>query len=187
MLAIDGCKAVFQGTNHCFWFDPDSRKNVYGAVVLKRRTPGFPGILFPMQYRMDSAGSVIRIPVVYFSIDMLSVQDIDLSRQTFEPTFYLDIRATDDISIKDILFVNLAEDQKEVFKRLKLIKVDGNIDIQKYRESKQYSWVKDASDKPDTEYFCKVDDKEKMDTLWKDYLSPDAIEAAYSDVIVVDN
>ena len=61
--------------------------------------------LSPSQYQLTPTG-LRKVPVVYISIDMVRILDINSNEQSFQSEFYLSFRNDTGIDIKDIEFTN---------------------------------------------------------------------------------
>lgn len=107
MLLVDGLHSVFVGTRTALWFDPETRMRRSGGISLKRREPGgVEGLLHPAQIAPRGDGAVVRVPVAFVFIDLLSMASVSIERGSVQLDFYLDIRTRGEISIDDLRFVN---------------------------------------------------------------------------------
>jgi len=99
-------RGAFHGRFENWSFFPDVRTRAQTPfVVILPHTLGRKQ-LAPIQFVRTRAGTLSRIDTLYLDVDMLRTYAINNNERSFYADFYLSIRASGRISLKDLKFIN---------------------------------------------------------------------------------
>ncbi len=91
--------------------------------------------LAPIQFVRTRSGTLSRIDTLYLDVDMLRIYAIDNNERSFYADFYLSIRASDRIGLKDLKFTNAFIDPRTNGPHLTIETIYGGGPTDAYPES----------------------------------------------------
>ncbi len=128
-------KGAFQGRFETWSFFPDVRTRAQTPfVVILPHTLGRTQ-LAPIQFVRTQQGTLSRIDTLYLDVDMLRTYAIDNNARSFYADFYLSIRASERIGLKDLKFNNAFIDPRTNGPHLTIETVYGGGPSDAYPES----------------------------------------------------
>jgi hypothetical protein len=99
-------RGAYKGRFDNWSFHPDSRVRAQTPFVIIQPKGLGRTQLAPVQFVRTRGGNLRRVDTLYLDVDMIRAHGIDNNEKSFFAEFYLAMRATDRIGIKDVSFTN---------------------------------------------------------------------------------